>query len=383
MENFKGFNIIMINLDGLRKDRIDFCPTLKSLQNSSYYFSEMKTVAPYTFASLHAIFSGMYPSKNGVNAYYNILKFNKNFTTITQILKECDYYTACDIISTSVMPKQGIDDWNIFDEETVNFKQRHTDMIRSLSNKDNFFLFLHYTETHKNLVREIVRKYKHEENNDDYFNSKNENETRYNSFLPACDDYVKSIIDTIHECNLYEKTILIIFSDHGTSIGEKKGEKFYGVYVYDYTVNVFCIIHIPNTEAKLINKQCRTIDLFPTIMEIAGKSPTTLNDIQGESLFTLLSNPNAPDREVFVETGGLYGPWPSPRKHNVFCIRAKNHKLIYNDTPETWEFYNLETDPDELTNCYDENNEIIIEMKKRLLYYFKTNNIKNKFTEKL
>ncbi len=381
MDDFKDFNIILINLDGLRQDRIVYCPTLSSLCDSSYYFSEMKTVAPYTFASLHAIFSGMYPSKNGVNAYYNILKFNKDFTTLAQLVKECGYYTSCDVISSSVMPKQGIDDWNVFDEETVDFKQRHTDLIRSLSNKNKFFLFLHYTETHKNLVREIVQKYKNEDNDDNYFNSKDENEKRYNSHLPACDEYVKSIIDILSECNLTEKTILIFFSDHGTSVGEKRGEKFYGVFVYDYTLNVFCILHIPKTIPKIINQQCRTIDIFPTLAEIVGK-PSTMSKIQGESLFSLLNDSNAPDREVFVETGGLYGPWPSPRKHNVFCIRTKMNKLIYNDTPETWEFYNFDTDPNEMNNCYDENSPSIIQMKKRLLHYFTINNIENNFTAK-
>ena len=322
MNDFKDFNIILINLDGLRQDRINYCPTLSSLRDSSYYFSEMKTAAPYTFASLHAVFSGMYPSKNGVNAYYNILKYNQDFTTIPQLLKKYNYYTSCDVISTSVIPKQGIDDWNVFDEETVDFKQRHTDMIRKLSKKKKFFLFLHYTETHKNLVREIVQKYKNQDS-DDYFNSKNENEKRYNSYLPSCDDYVKSIMDTLLECKLNEKTILIFFSDHGTSIGEKKGEKFYGVFTYDYTVNVFCILHIPKTMPKLIRQQCSTIDIFSTIAEIAGKSLDDLQDIQGETLFNLLDNPNSLDREVFVETGGLYGPWPSPKKHNVFCVRTK------------------------------------------------------------
>ena len=52
------------------------------------------------------------------------------------------------------------------------------------------------------------------------------------------------------------------------SIGEKFGEKFYGVFTYDYTINVFSIIHIPNCKPKIIEKQCRTIDIFPTIAEI-------------------------------------------------------------------------------------------------------------------
>ena len=74
MNTYEDYNIILINLDGFRKDKIDNCLTLKTLKENSYYFSNMNTVAPYTFASIHAIMSGMYPSTNGVNGYYNMFK---------------------------------------------------------------------------------------------------------------------------------------------------------------------------------------------------------------------------------------------------------------------------------------------------------------------
>ena len=75
LDKTKEFNIIVINLDGLRRDKLQLYPKLKTLAKRSFYFSEMNTVAPYTFASLHAVVSGLYPSSNGVNAYYNMFKF--------------------------------------------------------------------------------------------------------------------------------------------------------------------------------------------------------------------------------------------------------------------------------------------------------------------
>ena len=32
MNSFKDYNIILINIDGFRKDKIDYCPALKSLK---------------------------------------------------------------------------------------------------------------------------------------------------------------------------------------------------------------------------------------------------------------------------------------------------------------------------------------------------------------
>ena len=322
------YNIILINLDGFRKDKIDLCPNLKFFKESSYYFSEMNTVAPYTFASLHSLFSGTYPSKNGVNGYYNIFRFKKDeLYSFTQLLQKAGYHTCCDIIDESVIPSQGFIEINVFDEKTVNFKERHKDIIQQLSSKKKFFLFLHFTETHKNLVESVIQKYKQESIDDDYFMNVEENNERFNSYLPSCDDYVQTIIQTLEDENIDDKTILIFFADHGTSLGEKKGEKFYGVYVYDYTINVFCIMKIPNKPPKFLSNQCSTIDLFPTILDLANISTNSINQLQGESLLEFLTNPNSLDREVFVETGGLYGPWPSPEKSNVFCIKSDSKKL--------------------------------------------------------
>ena len=39
----------------------------------------------------------------------------------------------------------------------------------------------------------------------------------YESFLQDTDEYVSLIVNTIKDCNIEEKTVLIIFSDHGTS----------------------------------------------------------------------------------------------------------------------------------------------------------------------
>ncbi len=381
MEGKKNYNIILVNLDGMRRDKVDFCPSLDKLKKQSYFFPLMDTVSPYTFASLHAIFSGMYPSKNGVNGYYNIFKFKKNeIKTITQMLSEVGYFTSCDIIDDSVIPNQGFDDFNIFDEKTVNFTKRHSQIIKDLSKKDKFFLFLHYTETHKNLVRAIVQKYELESNDDNYFRSQKENDKRYNSCLSSSDEYISTLMNTIEESGIADKTILIIFSDHGTSIGEKKGEKFYGVFTYEHTINVFCFLCIPGIQGNVINKQCRTIDILPTIAELAGINLNELKNVQGENLLHLIKNENIQEREVFVETGGLYGPWPSPEKHNVFCLKKNNQKLIYNDVPQTWEFYNLEKDPMEKNNVYDENSPKIDKFKKTLIKYFKDNEIKTKLT---
>ena len=140
-----NFNILVINLDGLRRDKVMNSDALKSLIKESYFFSQMNTVAPYTFASIHAIMSGMYPSSNGVNSYYNMFKFkNSEVTTLADILKKSNYFTYCDINSESIIPKKGFDEYRVYDERVINFTSRHCDLIKKLSKK-KFFLFLQNT----------------------------------------------------------------------------------------------------------------------------------------------------------------------------------------------------------------------------------------------
>lgn len=365
----------MINLDGLRKDRINLCPNLKSFRDKSNYFSKMITVSPYTLAALHAMMSGTYPSKNGVDAYYHMFRFKKDtIITIAELLKERGYYTKCDVISENILPTKGFDEITTFDEKTVNFEKRHSEIIRNISTREKFFLFLHYEGVHSHVISDVLKKYDPKDNNDEFFTRRFENEQIYDSYMPECDSYVTSILQTIDSLTIADKTIVILFSDHGTSLGEKRGEKFYGVYVYDYTINTFCMIRIPSFVPQIINTQCSILDIFPTIMEIACNSGR-IDQIVGTSLFRLIEKPESGDREVFVETGGLYGFWPSPKKHNVFCIRINDKKLIYNAVPQSWEFYDIKNDPEELNNLYDKKLNEVSELKSKILCFFKENNI--------
>jgi arylsulfatase A-like enzyme len=377
---FDDYNIILVNLDGLRQDRLDICKNFKEICKNSLYFPNMISVAPYTLAAHHSIITGLYPSEHGVDAYHNMFKFKNKVTTISEVLKKEGFFTACNISSKSLMTEKGFEKFQIFDEYKINYKSEHKKLLSELSNKKKFFLFLHYDKLHTHLVKDVLKKY-NETNEDEYYNNINKNKEKYDSHLEECDLVVKELLDSLKELKLDKKTILIFTSDHGTSCGEKIGEKSYGTFLYDYTLKVFCIIHIPNENGKIIKNLCSSLDLFPTIAELANVPIQNESiRIQGKNLLSFVNDTDNNDRVVFSETGGLKGPWPSPEKHNVFCIRNKEKKLIYNDTPQTWEFYDLKNDPNELNNIYDENLEEIIILKNQLLDHIKILNKDTKLT---
>tara|TARA_Y100000817_G_C16679460_1_gene465241 strand:- start:317 stop:742 length:426 start_codon:yes stop_codon:yes gene_type:complete len=135
------------------------------------------------------------------------------------------------------------------------------------------------------------------------------------------------------------------------------------------------MLKIPNIENKIIDDQCRTIDIFPTILDLANIQQDPSLNLQGKSIMSFLEDNSQTERDVFVETGGLYGPWPSPDKHNVFCVRSKRKKLIYNEKPETWEYYDLLLDPKEENNLYDSTLSEVKNLKKLLIMFMTENNI--------
>ena len=167
-------------------------------------------------------------------------------------------------------------------------------------------------------------------------------------------------------------------SDHGMGVGEKMGERAYGVFTYDYSVRTFASFISNNRfgTGKEIKELTRTVDVMPTILDILKiklrndclemHGTSLLEFTKPPSLLTSLTSRFSKKRISFSETGGVYGPWPSPSSPNVRCVRNDNWKLIHNIEPNTWELYNVEKDPDELVNLVSKNKSIFEKMKKEM-----------------
>ena len=110
-----------------------------------------------------------------------------------------------------------------------------------------------------------------------------------------------------------------------------------------------------------------SIDLFPTILDLAGIKNNY--DGPGKTIAPyLLGKEELKEKNyTFSETGALHGPYPSPKEPNVFCVKTPKYKLMYLKTPDKWMLYNLEADPNEINNLIDENIPIKQELKDRLL----------------
>ena len=96
-------------MDGSRWDRLDISNEFSELKKEGSIFDNITTTAPYTFASVNTIFTGLYGKDNGVDAYYNMFKLKDSIEFLPEYLQNNGYFTSCNLISEKVISKRGFD----------------------------------------------------------------------------------------------------------------------------------------------------------------------------------------------------------------------------------------------------------------------------------
>lgn len=109
----------------------------------------------------------------------------------------------------------------------------------------------------------------------------------YYGMITAMDDMIGRIMNELKEQGLYDSTHIVYMSDHGESLGEHG--LFYKQCSYEGSVGVPLIVKGPNLPAnQQINHPVSLIDLYPTIMDIAGLE--TEDDRPGASWIPFIKN---------------------------------------------------------------------------------------------
>lgn len=190
----------------------------------------------------------------------------------------------------------------------------------------------------------------------------------YAKTLKSLDDNVGRVLDYLEEHGLTENTIIIYTSDQGFYMGEHGW--FDKRFMYEESMHTPLIMKLPkdfNRKGE-IKEMVQNIDYAPTFLDLAGVEIPS--DIQGVSLLPLLKSDDSPKswRKALY-----YHYYEFPAEHMVkrhYGIRTEKYKLIhfYNDI-DKWELYDLEKDPKEMNNLYDnpEMNETVKELKKQLI----------------
>ena len=348
-------NIIFVLLDGARYDRIHTSKDFMELKENGCLFSNVTAAYPYTFPAINSMFTGMFGKENGVDAYYKMFKLKDSIAFLPEILQENGYFTSCDLISDKVISSRGFDIYQSHNEYEDDLIIKHPELIKKSFKEANgqpIFTFLQFSRIHTITVSEVLKKY--EWDDAEFYQKKSDNMKNYDKAFQQSVVYAKKIVQTIEELGKSTETVIVFFSDHGTGVGERFGERNYGVYTYEETIRTFHLfLGTGIVKNHVCDKLVSSLQLFPTIMDLCQikfDSQTNLPSLMPYFVGNLDTKIELP--YVFSETGGLQGPFPSPKEPNVFCIKNSRYKLIFFKTSKEWKMFDLIKDPREEENIF-------------------------------
>jgi len=187
----------------------------------------------------------------------------------------------------------------------------------------------------------------------------------YDASITQNDKAFGDLMAELKNLGLYDKTLVILMSDHGEEFFEHEGMA-HGQTLYQEQVKHLFIVKLPHqlNAGRNIEDNVQEINIFPTLLDFVGQSiPSYLS---GKSMKRLLLSPDSVDspvhHEIFLETG--------PRLNKKAVVDGK-WKLIHTGTEWTndvreYELYALESDPGEQADLFGRNPIVAHYLKNRL-----------------
>lgn len=186
----------------------------------------------------------------------------------------------------------------------------------------------------------------------------------YIKCVDAIDENIGRVLEYLEEEGLDENTIVVYTSDQSIFLGEHGW--FDKRYMYEESFKTPLLVRWTKIiEAGRVDKHLTSnLDFAQTFLEAAGV--TLPKDMQGKSLLPLLKGEDPVDwRESVYYHYYEHGFHGVPRHEGVSDGRFK---LINYYTTNEWELFDLESDPNEMTNVFNniEYKEIVEHMKSEL-----------------
>ena len=168
--------------------------------------------------------------------------------------------------------------------------------------------------------------------------------------LLAVDEMISDLIKALEASGKLGNTYIVFTSDHGYSLGEHRRQGKESAYEEDILVPL--IVRGPGVSpSRVLEQFALNIDFAPTFAELAGVSAPAF--IDGRSLVPLLTGDTPPTdwRSAFLlEHWNEYAQqWMIPGYKG---LRTSNHVYVEYGSGD-YEFYDLQDDPYELENLYE------------------------------
>lgn len=180
-----------------------------------------------------------------------------------------------------------------------------------------------------------------------------QNHAIYAAMIEELDRNVGRLMVRLEQADLADDTIIVFTSDNGglstaegspTSNLPLRGGKG---WLYEGGVRVPLIVYDPAiANGRAISEPVISMDLMPTLFELAGAARAVPSDIDGRSFVASILGKNLPQAPLFFH----YPHYSNQGGQPGAAVRLGEYKLIQNFEDGSVELFDLENDPGERRN---------------------------------
>jgi choline-sulfatase len=331
-------------------------PGLDRLAREGVLFHQATSVAPLTLPAHASILTGLLPPRHGVRDNMD-QPLAPAYTTLAELLRDRGFRTGAFVGSAIVNPDRGLSQGFDYysgvvadDRRGADGRQRRADAVMSDAIRwlneigdSRFFIWTHLYDPHRPYDPPAPFKSRHLD--------------PYIGEIAFADAQIGRLLDTLERRQLLDRTLVIVTADHGESLGEH-GERDHGVFVYESVLRVPLIIRAPGVPTGRVDSVVRLVDIMPTVLDVLG---VERREMDGVSLMgALRGDGSGRDLEAYAES--LY-----PQRYGWSAVRALRDgrfKVIAAPRPE---LYDLERDPFEEHNLYQQRHDVADGLRRRLV----------------
>jgi arylsulfatase A-like enzyme len=434
-------NIILISIDTLRADHLSCygyhrptTPNIDKIAAEGTIYKQNYSTGVWTPPGHASMLTGLYVSEHGV---YGERSLAADIPTIATVLKENKYQTAGFVNNSQVGELVGfnkghdlfVEVWKGVQSRTAlekiikgGFRKIRkylgyedmgakrtnflfSDWINRIDKDKPFYCFLHYIESHNPLSppvpfrKQFPGKYKNIDKDkvdrvahnplicyvEDI--NLNDNEVSYikdlyDGEIAYTDSIIGEIVSMLRSNNIYDNTMIIITSDHGEHFGEY-GHWSHVASLHQEVLHVPLIIKYPKGIDYLeeVNGYTQLVDIFPTIMGVAGVFKDRFTTVSGLNLMQFKKNQNKYHEYVFAEWEGRIPYFIADRikksrnklnlgtiKNRMIMIQNEKYKCISSSGGDE-EFYDISDGNEVVLNKSSLSNGPLEDLKDKLSEY--------------
>lgn len=405
-------NVVLISLDTLRRDRLNcygykarrLTPAIDALAADSVVFDSAVAAAPWTTPSHMTLLTSLVPSSHGIMTPFGRLlqdlrrgtveRLPEARTTLAEVLAGRGYATAAFTGGLTLDPAIGFaQGFSRYDVSMFKVSDPSMAAMKGWVAGQGgrpFFLFWHTFETHApyldtTFVREVVpadaageveaalaelgRRFSRGPTPPEVLARlqalrpyhRDLSNALYDGGVRSADRRVGELIAFLRERDLYDRTLVVLTTDHGEELWDRGESGIFGVHghsLYEEMIGVPLLVKLPGQARKgtRVAPPAPAVDVMPTVLDVVGVPRAAAAEMEGRSLRPLWEGREAGGRLAFTEALAFDTEQKSVRgdryKYVVEvppAVVKLNGRRFLPDKPDA-RLFDLRDDPAEKTN---------------------------------